>query len=111
MARSPDEIQAEIALTRRQIEQRLDALAQRVPRRWWMPYALLAGGLAAGVLLSRLPLLALVGGAARTVQTGLSVAAALATVDRVLAERRPVPAREGEPAGEQQKSHAWRRAS
>jgi hypothetical protein len=94
MARSPAEIQADIALTRRQIEQRLDALQRQVPRRWWTPYALLGAGVVAGVLLSRIPMLALVGGSARAVQTGLSVAAALATVDRFLAERRAARARE-----------------
>lgn len=110
MARSPDEIQAEIALTRRQIERRLDALERRVPHRWWMPYVVLAGGLVTGVLLSRVPLLVLVGGGARALQTGLSAAAALATIDRVLAERRATQARQGEPRGSQI-DQAWPRAS
>lgn len=89
MARRPAEIQADIALTRRLIEDHLDALGQRVPQRWWTPAVLLLGAAAAGFLLSRLPLLTLVGGTARTVQTGLAVAATVAALDRFLAERRP----------------------
>jgi hypothetical protein len=88
MARSTGEIQADIALTRRLIERQLDSLESKIPRRWWTPYALVAGGLALGLVASRLPLLRLVGTGARTVQTGLSVAGALAAVDRFMAERR-----------------------
>jgi hypothetical protein len=62
-----------------------------------MPYAILAGGLAAGVVISRIPLLSFVGGTARAVQTGLSVAAALAAVDRFIAERRALEPAEAEP--------------
>src|SRR4030095_4922110 len=40
MARDPAEIQADIALTRRVIEQQLDALSRKLPRRWWTPWAL-----------------------------------------------------------------------
>lgn len=87
MARSPAEIQADIEVTRRLIEHRLDTLRGSVPHRWWTPYALLVGGLAAGVLLSRVPLFRLVGVGTRTVQTGLAMASTVAAVDRFLAER------------------------
>lgn len=87
MARSTAEIQADIALTRRLIESQLDALENALQRRWWMPYAVLGGGLAAGLLLSRLPLLTLVGAGARTVQAAMTVAGALAAVDWLVAER------------------------
>ena len=92
MARSPAEIQADIALTRRVIETQLDALARRVPRAWWTPWALGAGALVMGVLLSRIPLLRLVGTGARTVQTGIAVAGTVAAVDRFLADQRRLPA-------------------
>jgi hypothetical protein len=75
-------------VTRRLIEGQLEAIERRLPHRWWMPYALLAAGVAAGLLLSRIPVLALVGAGARTVQAGLAVAGAAAAVDRFLAERR-----------------------
>ena len=88
MARSTTEIQADIALTRRLIEQQLDALERRIPRTWWMPYALFAGALVTGLLLSRLPLLTLVSAGARTVQTGVTVAGTVAAVDRFVAGRR-----------------------
>jgi hypothetical protein len=88
MARSPDQIQADIALTRRLIEQNFDAVARRLPRRWWTPYALVAGGLALGFVLSRLPALRLIATGARTVQTGMAVAGTVAAVDRFLADRR-----------------------
>ena len=88
MARSPAEIHADIAATRRVIEHQLDALSHVVDGRWWAPYAVLAVGLAVGFLLSRMPLGRVVGVTARAVQTGLAVAATLAAVDRVVAERR-----------------------
>jgi hypothetical protein len=87
MARSTAEIQADITLTRRLIESQLDALDNALHRRWWMPSAVLGGGLMAGLLLSRLPLLTLVGAAARTAQTAMTVAGALAAMDRFVAER------------------------
>ena len=87
MVRSPAEIQADIEVTRRLIEHRLDTLRESVPNRWWMPNALVLGGLASGILLSRIPLFRLVGVGARTVQTGLAVASTVAAVDRFLAER------------------------
>lgn len=88
MARSTNEIQADIALTRRLIEQQLDALERRIPRAWWMPYALFAGALVTGLLLSRIPMLSLVSAGARTVQTGVTVAGTVAAVDRFVAGRR-----------------------
>lgn len=77
-----------MALTRRQIEHRLDEVQRLVPRRWWGPYALLAGGLLVGVLLSRVSVLRVLGTGARTVRTGLAVAGTVAAVDRFLAEQR-----------------------
>ena len=88
MARSTGEIQADIAVTRHLIEEHLDALESKVPRRWWTPYAMLAGGLVVGLLASRLPILTLVGTGVKTVQTGIGVATAVAAVDRFLAEQR-----------------------
>lgn len=87
MARSTAEIQADIAVTRRLIEGQLDGLRRRLPDRWWMPYALLAGALVTGVVISRIPMLKLVGTGARAVQAGLSVASTVAAVDRFIAER------------------------
>jgi hypothetical protein len=92
MARSPAEIQADIALTRRVIEQQLDALSRRVPRTWWTPWALGAGALVVGLVASRIPFLRLVGIGARTVQTGIAVAGTVAAVDRFMADQRRLPA-------------------
>jgi hypothetical protein len=88
MARSAAEIQADIALTRSMIERRLDALSRRVPNGRWVPWIVLTGALGVGLLLSRVPLLRLVGLGARTVQTGTAVAGTVAAVDRFLATRR-----------------------
>lgn len=88
MARDPAEIQADIALTRRVIEQQLDALSRKLPRAWWTPWALGAGALVLGLALSRLPVLKLVSTGARTVQTGITVAGTVAAVDRFMAEQR-----------------------
>ena len=92
MARSPAEIQADIALTRRVIETQLDALSRKVPRAWWTPWALAAGALVVGLVMSRLPFLKVVGVGARTVQTGLTVAGTVAAVDRFLSEQRRLAA-------------------
>lgn len=92
MARSPAEIQADIALTRRVIETQLDTISRNVPRAWWTPLALGAGALAVGFLMSRLPFLTLVNAGARTVKTGITVAATVAAVDRFLAEHRRLAA-------------------
>jgi hypothetical protein len=88
MARSPAEIQADIALTRRVIERQLDALTRRVPRTWWAPWLVGAGALGVGLVLSRVPMLRLVGLGARAVQTAVAVAGTVAAVDRFLAEQR-----------------------
>ena len=87
MARSTAEIQADIAVTRRQIERQLDGLRRRVPDRWWTPYAMLAGALVVGAVIAQVPLFKLVGTGARAVQAGLTLASAVAAVDRFLAER------------------------
>jgi hypothetical protein len=92
MARSPAEIKADIALTRRVIETQLDTLSRKMPRAWWTPWALGAGALVLGVVLSRVPFLKLVGTGARTVQTGITVAGTVAAVDRFLADRRRLAA-------------------
>jgi hypothetical protein len=92
MARSPAEIQADIALTRRVIETQLDALSRKVPRAWWTPWAVGAGALVVGLVLSRVPFLRLVGTGAKTVQTGITVAGTVAAVDRYLADQRRLAA-------------------
>jgi hypothetical protein len=88
MARSTAEIQADIAVTRRLIEHQLDAIERRLPRTWWMPYAVLGGALVVGLALSRVPLVALVSAGARAVQTGLTVATTVAAVERFVQGRR-----------------------
>jgi len=82
-------------VTRRQIETQLDGLRRRVPDRWWVPYAVLAGALVAGVVLSRVPALRLVGTATRAVKAGMTIASTVAAVDHFMAERsaRERPAR------------------
>ena len=92
MARSPAEIQADIALTRRVIETQLEAISRKVPRAWWTPWALAGAGLLTGLLMSRLPFLKVVGLGARTVQTGITVVGTVAAVDRFLAQRRRLAA-------------------
>ena len=92
MARSPAEIQADIALTRRVIETQLEAISRKVPHAWWTPWALGAGALVLGLVMSRLPFLKVVGAGARTVQTGITVAATVAAVDRFLASQRRLAA-------------------
>jgi hypothetical protein len=74
-------------VTRRQIESQLDGLRRRVPDRWWIPYAALAGALVAGVVIARVPLLKLVGTGTRAVKAGMMLASAVAAVDRFMAER------------------------
>jgi hypothetical protein len=70
------------------IEYQLDALTRRVPRAWWAPWLVAAGALGVGLVLSKLPVLRLVGLGARTVQTGVTVAGTLTAFDRFLAEQR-----------------------
>ncbi len=88
MARSTAEIQADIALTRRLIEHQLAEIRNKVPDRWWMPWAMVAAAATFGLLLSRMPLLRLVGTGARAVRTGVTVAGTVAAVDRFLADQR-----------------------
>jgi hypothetical protein len=88
MARNTTEIQADIAVTRRLIEHQLDAIERRLPRTWWMPYAILGGALVVGLALSRVPLMVLVSAGVRAVQTGLTVATTMAAVDRFVQGRR-----------------------
>ena len=88
MARSPAEIQAEIAVTRRHVERQLDAVERRLPRGWWVPYASAAGALTVGVLLSRVPFFRLAGIGTRVIQTGLAVAPTVVLIRRYLAEHR-----------------------
>ena len=90
MARSPAEIQADIALTRRVIERQLDALTPHVPAR------------VVDAVADRRRRVSAVGLApvpgpdccawwrlgARAVQAGIAVAGTVAAVDRFLAERR-----------------------
>ena len=85
MARSTGEIQTDIALTRRMIESHLDTIERHLPHRWWMPYAVLAGGAVAGLVLSRLSVLTLIRTGARLVTTALSLAGAVAAADRFVA--------------------------
>jgi hypothetical protein len=87
MARSPAEIKADIAVTRRLIEQQLDTLQRRVPRAWWTPYAAALGALGVGLVLSRVPLFVLVRTAAQAVQTGLTVVTVVASIDRFVSDR------------------------
>lgn len=88
MARSPAEIQADIAVTRRLVERQLDAVERRVPHGWWVPYASVAGALAVGLLLSYVPFFRLVSVGTRTMKTGLAVAPALSLVRGFLTEHR-----------------------
>jgi len=87
MARSPAEIQADIALTRAVIEDKLDAISRRVPNPSWVPWITVAAALGLGLALSRVPLLRVVSLGARTVQAGIAIAGTVAAVDRFLADR------------------------
>ena len=89
MARSTAEIQADIAVTRRLIEGQLDGLRRRLPDRWWVPYAMLAGALVAGLLISRVSVFRLVGTGARAVEAGLAVASTVGAVERFRKQQRP----------------------
>jgi hypothetical protein len=92
MARSPAEIQADIALTRRVIERQLDALTPHVALMWRQPWAVVAAALTVGLALSRAPLLRLVGTGTRVVQAGIAIAGTAAAIDRFLEPGRPRPA-------------------
>ena len=87
MARSTAEIQAEIAVTRQQIESQLDGLRRRVPNRWWLPYAVLGGALVAGIVISQIPVLKLLRTGSRAINAGMMIASTAAAVDRFMAER------------------------
>ena len=91
MARSTGEVQADIALIRRVIEQKLDALHDGFPARWWLSYAWLAGAFATGLVLSRAPLLALTANALRLAQLGLGLVATMKSVQHVLEDGGPRP--------------------
>jgi hypothetical protein len=73
MARSAGEVKADIALTRAEIERDLEALHRRVPKRSWVSYSWLAGGLAVGLMLSGMPVLALVSRGLRIVELGATI--------------------------------------
>lgn len=88
MARSTAEIQADIEVTRRLLEAQLDAIERRLPHTWWMPLALFAGALVAGLALSRVPVLRLVNVGAKAVRTGVTVATTVGAVDRFVANKR-----------------------
>jgi hypothetical protein len=70
------------------IERQLDNLSRRVPRTQWAPWLIGAGAFTLGLVLSRLPLLRIVGAGARTVKVVITVAGTVAAVDRFIAERR-----------------------
>jgi hypothetical protein len=84
MARSPDAVKADIALTRRVIESDLDALHRLVPRRSWLVYAWVAGGVAAGLLLSRAPLVMVIGRGLRIVRVGAALIGMAEILERML---------------------------
>jgi hypothetical protein len=87
MARSTDEIQAEIAVTRDVIESRLDTLERRAPRPLWIVLGLIGAGALVGVALAQLPVLRVLGASARTVQAGIGVVTAVAAIRQALASR------------------------
>jgi hypothetical protein len=84
MARSAGEVKADIALTRAVIERDLEALHRHVPKRSWLSYTLLAGGVVAGLLLSRTPLLTVVSQGLRLIQLGATTMGIVATLESVL---------------------------
>jgi hypothetical protein len=95
MARSPVEIQADIAVTRRVIERQLDTLEGRLTRRGWTLPLVLSGAFLAGLVLARVPLAPVLRGVAGTVRAAAAVAGtvaalggAAATVERARSERR-----------------------
>ena len=88
MARSPAEIQADIALTRRVIERQLDTLTPHVPRVWRNPWAIAGVGLCVWLALAQVPLLRVVAVGARAVEAGLAIAGTVAAVDRFVSDRR-----------------------
>jgi hypothetical protein len=85
MARSRAEIQADLAATRALIEGDLDRVEARL-RRWWVPALLLAGGVVAGVALSRGRVRTVLRGGIGLLRAGIRTTAILAAVDRYLAD-------------------------
>lgn len=84
MARSPAEIQADIAVTRRQIETRLDALEHRLTRRGWTVPLVLGSAFAAGLLLARIPILRVLGVATGLLRAGAAVAGTVAALNSAI---------------------------
>src|SRR5437667_451952 len=91
-AAEPESVVALLARLARLEGRQLDAIERRLPHGWWVPYASVAGALAVGFLLSRVPFFRLVNLGAKAVQTGLVVAHMVTLVDRHVAERRRWPA-------------------
>jgi hypothetical protein len=89
MARNAGAVQADIALTRRDIEHELDVLHSRVPKREWLAYAWLAGGLALGVLFSRAPILTVATRGLRLMEVSATLMGAVAMLaDQLVARTR-----------------------
>lgn len=88
MARSLAEIQADIALTRRLIEQDVDALRARLDRPPWGPAVVVGSVVLAGVVLARLPVGRLLVTGARAIRAGLSLATTVAVAGQVWRRRR-----------------------
>jgi hypothetical protein len=85
MARSADEIQNDIVLTREDLTRRLDALQYQARRPAWMGLGLAGAGLLAGLLLTQAPFGRVLTVGARMIQAGLGIAAAVVTLRRALA--------------------------
>lgn len=88
MARSAGEVKTDIALTRQGIQRDLEALHRHVPKRSWLSYAWLAGGLAVGMGLSRVPVLAVVSQGLRMIQFAATLMGIVAMFEPILAEVR-----------------------
>jgi hypothetical protein len=73
MVRSAGEVQADIAEVKQVIERDLDALHGHLPRRGWVAYAWLGVGVGVGLVLSRAPLTATLGGVFRAAELGMGV--------------------------------------
>jgi membrane protein len=79
-----NEIEADVAVAGRVVE----AQIAEIRRRGWTPYLVLAGATILGLFLSRRSLTEVVDTSAETVRTGLSVATAIAALERFRDERR-----------------------
>jgi hypothetical protein len=88
MARSAGEVQADIALTRAEIERDLEALHRHVPKRSWVAYAWLAGGLAVGLMLSGMPVLTVLARGLRIAELGGTLMGFAALLGSVSGESR-----------------------